>query len=78
MADTIKTVGTLVEGDTLMPESLQIENEPWTSFYKAGEIIRELREASAKQSKYGSEGNRAHSDEVIDHHDQPCDVGGEG
>lgn len=72
MADTIKTGITLIEGGTLNA------GEPWTSFYKAAEIIRELRKTSAKESKYGSEGNRAHSDKVIDHHDQPRDVGGEG
>jgi hypothetical protein len=48
MADTIKTGTTLIEGGTFMPESLQIESEPWTSFYKAAEIIRELRKASAR------------------------------
>ena len=76
MADTIKTGTTLIEEGTLLPESLQFESEPWTSFYSAGGIIRELRKASGKQSKYGSEGNMAHSDEVIDHDDHPCDVGG--
>ena len=74
MADTIKTGTTLIEEGTLLPESLQFESEPWTSFYTAGGIIRELRKASGKQSKYGSEGNRAHSDEVIDHDNHPCEV----
>jgi NifU-like N terminal domain len=59
-----------------MLESLQFESEPWTSFYTAGEIIRELRKASGKQNKYGSEGDKAHSDNVIDHDDRPRDVGG--
>src|ERR1700674_4242915 len=71
MADTIKTGTTLIEEGTLLPESLQFESEPWNSFYTAGGIIRELRKASGKQSKYGSEGNKAHSDEVIDHEDDP-------
>ena len=75
MADTIKTGTMLIEEGTLMPESLRFESEPWTSFYRAGEIIRELRKASGRQSKYGSEGNMAHSDIVIDHDDQPRDVG---
>ena len=74
MADTIKMGTTLIEEGTLMLESLQIESEPWTSFYTAGGIIRELRKASGKQSKYGSEGNRAHSDEVIDYDDHACNV----
>ena len=74
MADTIKTGTTLIEEGTLMLESLQCESEPWTSFYTAGGIIRELRKASGKQSKYGSESNMAHSDEVIDHYNHPRDL----
>ena len=74
MADTIKTGTTLIEEGTLMLESLQFESEPWTSFYMAGEIIRESRKASGKQSQYGSEGDKAHSDNVIDHDDHPRDV----
>jgi hypothetical protein len=74
MADTIKTEATLIEESILLPESLQFESEPWTSFYMAGGIIRELRKASGKQSKCGSEGNMAHSDNVIDHDDHPRDV----
>jgi hypothetical protein len=66
MADTIKTGTTLIEEGTLMLDSSQFESEPWTSFYTAGEIIRELRKASGKQNKYGSEGNKVHSDNVID------------
>jgi hypothetical protein len=76
MADTIKTGTTLIEEGTLLLESLQCESEPWTSFYTAGGIIRELRKASGKLSKYGSKGNKAHSDNVIDHEDHPRDVGG--
>jgi hypothetical protein len=74
MADTIKTGTTLIEEGKLMPESLQFESEPWTSFYTAGGIIRELRKVSGKQNKYGSEGKMAHSDEVIDHYNHPCNV----
>jgi hypothetical protein len=58
MADRIKTGATLIEEGTLLPESLQCESEPWTSFYTAGGIIRELRKASGKQSKYGSSNGR--------------------
>jgi hypothetical protein len=74
MADTIKTGTTLIEEGTLLPESLQFESEPWTSFYMAGGIIRELRKASGKQIKYGSEGNKAPSVNVIEHDDQLRDV----
>src|SRR6266853_4282775 len=76
MTDTNKTGTMLIEEGALMPESLRFESEPWTPFYVAGEITRELRKASGKQSKYESEGNMAHSDEVIDHYNHPCDVGG--
>ena len=74
MADSIKTGITLIEEGTPMPESVQFESAPWTSFYTAGGIIRELRKASGKQNNYGSEGKMAHSDEVIDHDNHPCDV----
>ncbi len=75
MTDTIKTGTMLIEEVALFPESVRFEREPWTPFYRAGEIIRELRKASGKQSKYGSEGNIAHSNIAIDHYDQPRDVG---
>ena len=75
MTDTIKTRTMLIEEGALMPQSLRFEREPWTPFYMAGEIIRELPKASGKQSKYGSEGNMAHSNIVIDHYDHPRDVG---
>jgi NifU-like protein involved in Fe-S cluster formation len=75
MADTINTGTRPTEEDALMPESLRFESEPWTRFYVAGEIIRELRQASGKSSKYASEGNMARSDKVIDHYDYRCDVG---
>ena len=76
MPDTIRAETTLIEEDTLMAESLRFESEPWTRFYLAGEIIRESRKASAKQSHYASEGNTAPSDEMIDHYNadsQPKD-----
>src|SRR5258708_9513720 len=65
----------LIEEGALMPESLRFEGEAWTPFYVAGEVIRELRKASGKQSKYGSEGNMAHSDKVIDRYDHLRDIG---
>ena len=75
MTDTIKTGTILIEEGALLPESVRFGSEPWTVFYRAGEMIRELRKSSGKQSKYGSEGNMAHSDKVLDHHDQPRDAG---
>jgi hypothetical protein len=64
MADRINTGTMLIEEGALMPGSLRFESEPWTPFYMAGEFIRESRKESGKQSKYGSEGNMAHADEV--------------
>jgi hypothetical protein len=75
MAHTVETGTMLIEGGALLPDSLRLESEPWTFFYRAGEIIRELRKASGKQSKYGSEGNMAHSDKVVDHNNHPRNVG---
>ena len=75
MADTINTGTMLIEEGALMPESLRFESEPWTPFYMAGEVILELRKASGKQSKYGSEGNMAHTHKVINHYDYPRDIG---
>jgi hypothetical protein len=74
MPDTIKTGTTLIDEGTLLLESLQCESGPWTCFHSAGGIIRELRKASGKQNKYGSEDDKAHSDNVIDHDDHPHDV----
>jgi hypothetical protein len=45
MADTNNTGTGRIEEATLFPESLRFETEPWTCFYMAGEIIRELRKA---------------------------------
>jgi hypothetical protein len=48
MANQTNTGTRLIEESALMPESLRFEREPWTSFYRAGEIIRELRKAHEK------------------------------
>ena len=45
MASTINAETRLIEEGALLPASLRFESEPWTSFYMAGEIIRESREA---------------------------------
>ena len=45
MPGTINTGVRLIEEGALLPESVRSESEPWTSFYMAGEIIRELRKA---------------------------------
>jgi hypothetical protein len=45
MPDTINTGTRLIEEGALLPESVRSESEAWTSFYMAGELIRELRKA---------------------------------
>ena len=76
MADTTNTGTTMIEEGALMPESLPFEGEPWTPFYRAGEIIRESRKVSGKQRKHASGGNTAHSEEVIHHYNHSRNVGG--
>ncbi|MFZ0583461.1 MAG: iron-sulfur cluster assembly scaffold protein [Candidatus Acidiferrales bacterium] len=76
MADPINSGTGLIEENALMPESSRFESEPWTSFYMAGEIIRESRNASGKQSQYAREGNPAQSDKVIDHYNHAHNAGG--
>ncbi len=45
MENTI-IMGTMLIGESaLLPESLRFESEPWTFFYMAGGIIRQLRKA---------------------------------
>jgi len=63
-ADSTNTATILFEERTLRPESLRFESEPWTPFYLAGEILRESRKASGKQSKYASEGSAPDSQAV--------------
>jgi hypothetical protein len=46
LANTINTGTRLIEEGALLPESVRFESEPWTVFYMAGEIVRELRKAS--------------------------------
>ncbi len=46
MANTINAETRLIEEGALLPEFLRFESEPWTTFYMAGEIIRELRKSS--------------------------------
>jgi hypothetical protein len=43
MADTIKAGSTLIEEGVPLPESVSFEGQAWTSFYMAGEAIRQLR-----------------------------------
>ena len=51
MANTIiAEIKPIAEGPLLL-ESLRFQSEPWTAFYMAGEIIRELRKAS-KNKKF--------------------------
>ena len=43
MANQANSGTRLIEEGALLPESVRFESEPWTSFYIAGEIIRESR-----------------------------------
>jgi len=43
--NTINTGTMLIGEGALLPESLRFESEPWTFFYMAGGIIRQLRKA---------------------------------
>ena len=55
MADTIKTgTTTLIKERALISESLRFESEPWTSFYMAGEMIRELRKPPENKATAGA------------------------
>ena len=72
MPDTINTGTRPTEENAHIRESLRYESEPWTWFYMAGEIIRESRNASRKQSQYACEGNTAQSDQVIDQFQSPA------
>ncbi len=54
MADTINTGTMLIEGGALLPESLRFESEPWTFFYMAGEMVRELRKALENKASTGA------------------------
>jgi hypothetical protein len=45
MPNTINTGTRLIEEIAFLPESLRSESKAWTSFYMAGELIRELRKA---------------------------------
>jgi hypothetical protein len=55
MANTIKRPNTTIEECAAMPATLRFESEPWTSFYMAGEIIRESRKAFGKETQFASE-----------------------
>jgi hypothetical protein len=57
MSNTINSGTILIEGNAFTPVSLRFESEPWTRFYMAGEVIRESRKASGKQSPYASKSN---------------------
>ncbi len=64
MGDTIKTETTLVEEGVPVLESVRFENEPWTSFYLTGEIVREFRkgpEGTARTERNAPERLEDHS-----------------
>jgi hypothetical protein len=74
MANATKTGTAAIERCAITPESFGFESGPWTSFYVAGGIIRELRKASRKKSGCGSERSMAHGDKLIEPYDHPSEV----
>ena len=54
MPTTINSGTILIEGNAFTAERLRFESEPWSRLYMAGEVIRESRKASGKQSPYTS------------------------
>jgi hypothetical protein len=52
MANAINPGTRLIEEVALFSEPVRFESEPWTAFYTAGEIIRELRKASENKKVY--------------------------
>lgn len=54
MADTMNTGTMLIEEGGLLSESLRFESEPWTSFYMAGEMIREVRRTQENEASTGA------------------------
>ncbi len=59
MADTINTGTIPMDEGALMPETLRFEGEPWSFFYKAGGIVRELRKALENEAS-----TRGHDEEA--------------
>ena len=53
MGGTIKTETALIEEGVPLPESVRFENEPWTSFYLTGEIVREFRKGLEAKARAG-------------------------
>jgi len=49
MPDTINTRPKRIKEGGLLPEPVRLESEPWSSFYMAGEIIREFRKAQENE-----------------------------
>ena len=70
MAATINTGTMLIEEGALLPESLRFDSEPWTPFYMAGEIVRELRKGSGNKA---SRAARATSGDGLKALEQPED-----
>jgi len=54
MTHTINTGTIPIKEDAFLAESLRFENEPWISFYMAGEMIRELRKAPKNKASTGA------------------------
>jgi len=62
MANQTNSGTRLIEEGALLPESVRSESEPWTSFYMAGEIIRDLRMTLAIQTSQCSCDEKRHEE----------------
>ena len=69
MTDTIHTETIQV---TILPKSLPFASQPWTSFYRAGETIRELRKALEGEASAGAEGPSREEEATSRMDDEGC------
>ena len=68
MADTINTA---TIADAFLPESSPFTTEPWTSFYRAGETMRELRKGR-DDARTRPEGHHRDEEAVSRMDDEGC------
>jgi hypothetical protein len=66
MAGTRKTETTLMEEGVPSPGSVRFENEPWTSFYRTREIVREFRKGLEGKARTGQGARERLEDHCFD------------
>lgn len=67
-----ETRSILMDEGTFSPEFLRLESEPWISFYRAGETIREMRKGLAYQASTGAEAHRWDEEAASRMNDEGC------